>query len=213
MLLEKNLNAVEINQLINKGWVAIQDYYASDITNALLNQAQSLVDQDAFRLAGIGKNLLEKTDQKIRTNGIYWVEDWDAYESHKRLAKIIQDLGSFLSAELRLSLKSFEGHYGYYSEGDFYKKHLDQHQQGKHRQVTFIYYLNQGFGGELVLYDRNNRNRIDQVIKPKKGLVVVFLSALIFHEVLPSFYDRLNFTGWFRDDENFFNDRLVLENR
>lgn len=100
-----------------------------------------------------------------------------------------------------LVMKRYESQIAYYDEGDFYKTHLDQFQDQRHRQVTCTIYLNDCTnGGELVLYKQGSQTIIDQIISPKRGTLVLFFSGHIHHEVKLVNQPRLSITTWFRDD-------------
>ncbi|HAH37000.1 MAG TPA: 2OG-Fe(II) oxygenase, partial [Algoriphagus sp.] len=102
-----------------------------------------------------------------------------------------------------LGLKSFEGHFARYPIGSFYKRHLDQFQQVPYREVTVILYVNDQWTeadeGALRMYLPNpdGTERIEDYL-PMPGRLVVFLSAEIPHEVLPTKKERNSITGWLK---------------
>ena len=101
-----------------------------------------------------------------------------------------------------LACKRFETQFAYYPVGGYYKKHLDQLADNKHRQGTVILYLEDCLGGgELIIYNKDHINQIDQVYSPRKGDLVIFFSSQIFHEVKEAHSERTSLTTWFRDDE------------
>lgn len=183
--------------LISKGWIEVPNYLSSALTNALLDRVISFENIGALRPAGIRSEA--KVVGSIRGDEIRWIEDW-GLEYMKAIHSILTALGETLRFELRVPLKSFEAHFSRYGEGAFYKKHIDQHLDQKHRQVTFVLYLNSCDGGELAIYDSKNRNQIDSLITPAPGKLVLFLSGKIFHEVRASHSTRYGLTGWYRDD-------------
>lgn len=99
--------------------------------------------------------------------------------------------------ELFLNLASSEFHFAVYPEGSFYRRHLDQFKERANRILTFIVYLNPnwkpGDGGELRIY--RDDNQLD--IEPIYGRMVLFKSAVLEHEVLPTQIKRRSLTGWF----------------
>lgn len=208
----KNMKQEQINFLAENGWVSIDNYFDKDLVDRLIDRVKHLRNSEAFQKAQIGKDSSKLRNSNIRKDSIYWIENWSGGELERKLGKRVAKLGVQLRQELRISIKSFEGHFSHYRSGDFYLKHLDQHIGSKHRQISFVCYLNQGnAGGELVIYNQNDPNLVEKVIQPQKGCVVIFLSSLIYHEVLPSSFDRMSFTGWFRDDADLFDDILEIE--
>lgn len=200
----------DLYHLIQRGWVEIEHFFSDDLVTSLLSYAQKQKNIKTYQNAQVGRQSSQVINTSIRSDSIYWVEDWNANNELKSLGDLLKKNGKYLAENLRLSLKSFEGHFSHYREGDFYRKHLDQHHNTKHRQVTFVSYLTEGEGGELVIYSQADRNQVEKVVAPKKGKAVIFLSSLIFHEVLPSKFDRFSFTGWYRDDMDLYNDILSL---
>lgn len=178
----------------------------------LLKHARELNGDDCFKVAGVSTN--STIVKSIRNDQIFWIDNWEVNPTLNIYRDVISDLRESLSNGLRIPLKSFEGHLSYYAKGCFYKKHLDQHKQQRHRQVTFVNYLNSCDGGELVVYNRENRNLVDSIISPEAGKLVMLISSLIFHEVKTSFSSRYALTGWYRDDEDLFgqDDLGSLEN-
>lgn len=101
----------------------------------------------------------------------------------------------------RLSLKEFESQFSIYESGGFYKCHLDQHKESKHRQVSCCLYLNDcAQGGELLIYKKGSKTEIDKTVKPQRGTVVFFFSADTYHEVKLVQDLRYSITTWFRDN-------------
>lgn len=102
-----------------------------------------------------------------------------------------------------LGLKYYESHFSLYEVGDFYEKHLDAFKNSKNRVVTSVYYLNEdwsnGEGGELIIYDKNDI-QIKKVM-PNMNTLVIFMSEVFPHEVLPARVKRHSIAGWFRVDE------------
>jgi SM-20-related protein len=72
--------------------------------------------------------------------------------------------------------------------------------------VSIILYLNDSWkeadGGQLRLYlpQDDGTERVEDVL-PIGGRLVVFLSAEVPHEVLPTHKPRLSITGWLRNTD------------
>ncbi len=67
--------------------------------------------------------------------------------------------------------------------------------------LSIVTYLNDDWqdsdGGELIIYTEDGDNIAERVY-PRAGTVVVFLSEVFAHEVLPATRDRYSIAGWFR---------------
>lgn len=199
---------LELEALSERGWLEIPDYFDSIDTLHLYEWARSLSEKERMRPATIRSNKI--VNENVRSDSIFWIDDWQANEALASYRDEILAIGRYLSQELRVPLKSFEGHFSHYGAGDFYLKHLDQHLGQRHRQITLVSYLNDCDGGELVVYKNRSKNEVDETVYPKAGKLVLFLSAFIFHEVKPSKSDRFGLTGWYRDDGEVFSPGLVL---
>lgn len=99
-----------------------------------------------------------------------------------------------------LGLFEYEAHFSKYEQGDFYQKHLDCFRGQENRKLTTVFYLNDdwqpGHGGCLKMYDLDDNELA--TLDPKAGRLVVFLSELFPHEVLPVTQQRFSIAGWFR---------------
>ncbi|WP_052043540.1 2OG-Fe(II) oxygenase [Oligella urethralis] len=108
-----------------------------------------------------------------------------------------------------MGLKGVELHYARYASGTGYKRHVDQHHNTTFRKITIVIYLNPDWteddGGELLIYDPLNPQRVLTRVLPIAGRTVIFRSELFEHEVLPSRKARWSVTGWFRDDERLMD--------
>jgi len=104
----------------------------------------------------------------------------------------------FIPEKKFLNVEEFECHFAFYQKGGFYKKHLDNIQGKNSRVLTCITYLNKdwqdGDGGELCYYLNGSK----EIVKPKDGTFLCFLSSQIEHDVLESKKDRLSITGWLK---------------
>lgn len=85
----------------------------------------------------------------------------------------------------------------FYPKGSFYKRHLDQFNNRSNRMITMIIYLNENWkkedGGELKIY----KNNTEILVEPLANRSIIFKSAALEHEVLPTNAGRNSITGWF----------------
>lgn len=109
--------------------------------------------------------------------------------------------GTELGAGLPLSDHLTELRYSYYPSGGHYQRHLDARvsaEGGRQRCFSFILYLNSQWsetdGGCLRAYDESG-GHVD--IPPRGGTLVIFRSANVPHEVLPTSSQRMCIVGWF----------------
>jgi len=185
-----------IAMLVDKGWFYQEDFLDSEFCLELLNEARDL----KWKQAQIGKGDKLQEALSIRNDSIVWIEDEQATKVQKNYLMQMNDLMTTLNQELYLGLKEFECHFAHYQPSGFYKKHLDQHSGSNARVVSSILYLNETTkGGELAIYNRDNPEVIEELIKPRPGSFVCFLSNQIYHEVLPTESERFSLTGWFRN--------------
>lgn len=185
-----------IAMLVDKGWFYQEDFLDSKFCLELLNEARDL----KWKQAQVGKGDKLQEALSIRNDSIVWIEDEQATKAQKNYLMQMNDLMTTLNQELYLGLKEFESHFAHYQPSGFYKKHLDQHSGSNARVVSSILYLNETTkGGELAIYNRDNTEVIEQLIKPRPGSFVCFLSNQIYHEVLPTESERFSLTGWFRN--------------
>lgn len=191
--------------LIAKGYCFVPDFLSPSMHAELLEEATRLLDSGKMRPAKIGKDLHKKRVPKIRGDLIHWIDFSDTPSPAVReYGHFLYELQEYLRVQLRLPLKSFEGHFAVYPKGSFYKKHLDQHKGSPHRQVSVVCYLNESAhsngGGEIVLYEEDGKT-LRFSTAPQQGALLVFLSALVPHEVKVSHFKRASLTSWLRDDE------------
>lgn len=192
--------------LYQNGWVVMDDYIPEEFRKALLHEQQEMLYHGQFRHAGIGKGESFAIKPEIRSDKVLWMEREQLTPLQEVYWMIMDDLKSKINRRCFLGLRSFESHFAMYPPGSFYLRHLDQFQSVAYRVVTVILYLNDQWsendGGALRMYFTGAdgiENSKDFL--PVGNRLVVFLSAEIPHEVLPTNKERVSITGWFRDDD------------
>jgi len=185
-----------VDALVKDGYLVIENVLAFELSQELSQLSKNITN---YKQAGVShKSILDKNRRKDK---IYWL-DADNELTCKYL-EFTNGLQNYLNRHLYLGLKYYESHFALYEIGDFYEKHLDAFQNSKNRVVTSVYYLNEnwssGDGGELIVYDKNDMQI--KKIMPNMNTLVVFMSEVFPHEVLPSFAKRHSIAGWFRVDE------------
>jgi SM-20-related protein len=108
-----------------------------------------------------------------------------------------------LNRQLFLGLRDFEAHFAHYPPGHFYQRHVDAFRGQSNRIVSSVFYLNPDWSeqddGQLVLYKAGSDKPL-QIVQPRFGSMVLFLSEQFPHEVRPARRDRYSIAGWFRTD-------------
>ena len=199
--IKSKINSNLLQELTEQHFIIIDNFISEKYLSSTLEEIYDLLNSDKFYPAQIGKNLNLQLDQQIRNSLICWIEDWKKNRVLEYIYFELTKIQNTLNEHFLLSLKRFESQFAIYPDGGFYKKHVDQFKQQKHRQVSAIIYLNDNFeGGELVLYSKDDKNKIEKTIVPKKGQLVLFFSKTIYHEVLKCSGERISLTTWFRDD-------------
>lgn len=195
-------NLRSINSCLELGsWYAQENFISEDICQKIYEEYSRRDRIKAFTEASIGRNSTKVKDWSIRKSNISWIEASDNFEGLREFNLILEQMMLSLNQYFFLSLKHFESQVAYYTKNDFYKTHLDQFNQSSRRQVTCILYLNDcPTGGELVLYQKGSKDIVEKVIAPKRGTLVVFFSAHIYHEVKMVETPRFSLSTWFRDD-------------
>lgn len=193
-----NLVSEALKSLEEKSWFCAEGVIPSLVCDKLIEYQ----DEKFFKKAAIGQTHLKSLEPTIRKSQISWIENWDEIPELLHINEILSLLMKGINEHFFLSLKRLESQFALYESGGFYKKHIDQHQKTKNRLVTCIFYLNDcPDSGELVLYNKDNKKLVDDIIFPQKGKMVIFFSGHIFHEVKKVDRERLGITTWMRNDQ------------
>ncbi len=187
--------------LEEQGYAFVPQFLSESHVSHLLTLFQKKIEDDAFHEARVGTSLEKTLEKRIRKSETAWIEDWSDIDF---LSLFYAELMSKLNLYFFLSLKRWESQFAFYPRGGFYRKHLDQLRGERHRQITSIFYLNDCVkGGELIIYDREDKGKVALTVSPRLGDLVIFQSSQIFHEVKEVYDHRFSLTTWFRDDSDF----------
>jgi SM-20-related protein len=182
----------------SQGYVILPAALPHPVADSLVRYL-SLLEEERFHQARIGRGLEQDRNPFIRRDKIHWMDD--AHPGASQWFDWTTRLKLYLNRRLFLGLFSFESHFALYYPGDFYKKHLDAFRGESNRVLTLVTYLNMGWepgqGGELVVYAPDDGEEISKVV-PAFGTLVIFLSEEFPHEVLAADRDRYSVAGWFR---------------
>jgi len=188
-----------IAQLARQSWAIKPDFLPSSLVNPLASEAESCYQSGRLTHAGTGQGSEREIRQEIRGDGIYWLDAQHATPAQTDYLERMETLRLAVNRELQLGLFDLEAHFARYPAGAFYKKHLDVFRADERRTLSVICYLNENWqtadGGQLRLYLKNEQT-VD--VLPEGGTLACFISAGLYHEVLPAIRPRLSVTGWFR---------------
>jgi len=196
-----------VDHIAEHGFCVINDFLTEATVTALADEAQTLKQTEVMQEAGIGREHLN-VNKEIRGDSIYWLNEDGATAAQQSYFEQMESLRLNLNQHLYLGLFGLESHLAVYPEGAFYKKHLDcfasQNPQKPQRKISCIVYLNHDWhmqdGGQLKLY-LNETDESDKyksiLISPLAGRAVIFLSDTFYHEVMPTYKERISLTGWF----------------
>lgn len=147
-----------------------------------------------FVPAMVGSRDNKQRVESVRGDYTYWIDALVPVKPFDTLVTFLNELREQVNQKFFLGLQQFECHLAYYPPGTFYKKHLDRHESNSTRSLSFVFYLNETSGGELVLYNKNNE--VIKIVSPEPGTFICFMSDEFPHEVKPSNRERRSFTGW-----------------
>ncbi|MCB1644382.1 MAG: 2OG-Fe(II) oxygenase [Pseudomonadales bacterium] len=188
--------------LAGPGYIVLEGAAQTLIPPALLcglARVAAELEDEAFRSAMTGRIHDGQHNRLVRTDRINWI-DGSLAETAAYLG-IIDELRLALNQQLFLGLFEYECHFARYDKGAYYKRHRDAFVGERNRLVTTILYLNQNWqpedGGQLLVWSENGTDPLFRV-EPVFGTLVMFLSELFPHEVLPANRSRLSLTGWLR---------------
>lgn len=168
--------------------------------HALRLEVIALVDAQHFHPAGIGAGEARILTSQVRRDSVCWfdVDGLAGVRPGIHVALFLARL-DLLIAHLNhtcfLALQQVECHAACFEPGAFYGAHKDAFRGGVGRVISYCYYLNDAWseaaGGCLRVHARAQRD-----VAPLLDRLVVFRSADLCHEVLPTAARRLSLTGW-----------------
>lgn len=147
-----------------------------------------------FTPAMVGSTDKKQRMESVRGDFTFWIDALDPVKPFDKAVHFLEKLRAAVNEKFFLGLQQFECHLAYYPPGTFYKKHLDRHESNSSRSLSFVFYLNNASGGELVIY--NKQNEIIKVVSPEAGSFICFMSEEFPHEVKAAQNERRSFTGW-----------------
>jgi SM-20-related protein len=192
------LSPLTMNGLALQGWSQQNLFLSQELTLALAAECRVEAAAGALAPAAVGRGAARAVQAGIRGDRILWLQAGRSEACDSYLG-IMEKVRVALNLEFFLGLDSYESHFAHYAPGAAYQKHLDRFRDDDLRTVSVVIYLNPDWpverGGALRLHPLDAPT---SDITPLGGRLVLFLSADMPHEVLPSTHDRLSLAGWFR---------------
>lgn len=196
-LLDKIADALQ-----RHGFILLSEFLPAWLGTQLQQEAAHL-SSVAFKPAGIGRQSSQQLNAQIRTDRTLWLDGES--QAQQFYLQCMQQLRVGLNRRLFMGLYDFECHFSHYTEGDFYKRHLDAFKGRSNRILSTVFYLNKSWiksdGGELLLYKDEQSSPLLEV-PPLFNSCIIFLSDVFPHEVLTSHSDRYSIAGWYRVNNN-----------
>jgi len=192
-----------ISGLLEDNYCVVENFFNLEEVVLLRKTLLDKYEKDEFKKAAIGNRTNENIERSVRGDFILWINEADAGESELIFFNKLNSLIEYLNKTCFLGILQKEFHYALYSEGTFYKRHLDTFQNDDRRKLSLVCYLNDEDwkpenGGELVIYKEENGIEIAKNIYPLPGRMVIFESQMLEHEVKPVKTTRLSITGWLK---------------
>ena len=186
--------------LVDYGHLILENALPASLITMLGRQSLDMRSEGLFQTAGISRGKDHHVAALTRSDIICWWDPLSVVRIQQAFWHFIQGLRLQLNRHLFLGLHDAELHYAIYPCGAFYGKHLDRFRSSNLRKISLVLFLNETWaeedGGHLRLYDDDGRSYRD--VLPKGGVLVLFFSDRVLHEVRPTNRERLSLTGWFR---------------
>lgn len=191
--------------LVDKGYY-IAPQLLPETMMASLHHRVSLLNEDEFQIAGIGRKQAFQLNQQIRSDETRWLTVDNGTDAS--YLDWMSNLRLELNQRLYMGLFEYEAHYAHYAPGAYYQRHVDAFKGQSNRVLTTLLYLNPDWqtadGGELVIYHPETEEVIEQIL-PEYGKFIVFLSDQFPHQVLRANRDRYSIAGWFHINDSLEN--------
>lgn len=192
-----------IARLGSDGYFLVDGLLGVDGARALRGEVIELARAGALRPAAIGRGANQHLERASRGDEIAWLDPASAPAGLRAWLAALERLRDELNATVWLGLRRYEVQAARYVGGAGYVRHLDAFPGGPNRQLTAIYYLNEGWapghGGLLRIFPGVGP---PVEVEPLLDRLVIFLSSRLEHEVTPSWAERLALTAWFYGRED-----------
>ena len=168
------------------------------LSNGLYENIAKFQTNEMMAVAGIGNDEAKDSQQKMRSDAIYWMDKSHDNIFEQEFLQLAEDFIAHLNMTCYTGINEYEFHYALYEEGSFYKRHKDQFKNDNNRKYSLISYLNEDWleedGGQLLIY----QNESVQKILPHSQTAVFFKSDEMEHEVTVANRCRMSISGWLK---------------
>ena len=168
------------------------------LSNGLYENIVKFQTNEMMAVAGIGNDEAKDSQQKMRSDAIYWMDKSHDNIFEQEFLQLAEDFIAHLNMTCYTGINEYEFHYALYEEGSFYKRHKDQFKNDNNRKYSLISYLNEDWleedGGQLLIY----QNESVQKILPHSQTAVFFKSDEMEHEVTVANRCRMSISGWLK---------------
>jgi len=192
-----------IQTFFDEGILVLEQALPVALIQLLAQDSKALFSAGSFNVSGIGQNQGHRVDEKIRADSICWWDQKTLILVQQRFWHFMEHLRLAFNRHMFMGLFDSELHYATYQVGGFYARHFDQFRQNNQRKISLILFLNNDWlatdGGALRLYADDKI--VFRDILPQAGVLALFSSERVLHEVMPTHRRRLTLTGWMRTRE------------
>jgi SM-20-related protein len=184
-------DSAQLDSLVNKGWVIIDDVFTDKALLALQAESGFIEYRDAQLTAGIRIS-------DIRGDKIRWITQ--NFFAGFYYLQSINDLAALLNRSLFAGIRHSEAHYACYPVGFGYQWHSDNPTGRDERVISAVFYLNDEWatadGGALEVIDNDCQHHN---VMPIANRLIVFDSNLQ-HQVQIAHRQRYSIATWMRRD-------------
>lgn len=194
---QTHLTEKQLADLLNTGFLVLDDFLQPSTFLALQNEAKQL----SYRAAKITDGLAEN----IRSDGIVWIDSQKQnMPQGQYFLTVLEQLSAQFNRHFFAGIRRVEAHFACYQAGKFYARHVDNPAGSSNRVFSCVYYMNTHWSstdaGELMIYQSVNHTEKSQLVLPLANRLVIFDSN-IAHEVKPATRTRYSIAAWLRKDD------------
>jgi SM-20-related protein len=187
-----------IDSYLNNNIGIDANFLSEKLSDGLYENILQLQRNGQMTAAGIGNNTIMDTNQKMRSDKIYWMDKTHDNVYEQEFLQLIENFINRLNSTCYTGINAYEFHYAVYEKGSYYKRHRDQFKNDSNRKFSLISYLNKQWldtdGGHLLTYQKEEL----QKTLPHAQTAVLFKSDELEHEVTMANRSRMSITGWLK---------------
>ncbi|CAO3607410.1 unnamed protein product [Mucor hiemalis] len=211
-----------VEELYGKGWTELEGLVDLEILRGAHQEAEMLLSQDAY----IAPRDLRAEDDPFRDtsardDAIVWLDPKNennapgTVDTPPFMSKVLEFIAGPLYHDIAKMIRlqgrtEYQLAY-YHPNGAHYERHRDAFPTDNladvdQRRVTVVFYLNPGWvagdGGEVNLFSGTDGHGLpegaDRIVRPQLGRILLMLSGVVDHEILPTRKEQYRLTAWLR---------------